>query len=70
MDHKRKLAEYILGEFIGFVANRTSRRREKDIDRDDRERRAGASRLVATALPVRKTSGLFYGAVKYDLGFN
>ena len=34
------------------------------------ESRVRKSRLVATALPLRKTSGLFYGAVKYDLGFN
>lgn len=70
MDHKRKRAEYIMRVHRDSPAQRSRERRPKrniDWAIESRER---VSRLVATALPLRKTSGLFYGAVKYDLGFN
>lgn len=50
-------------------------RRESAIGADRKGISSGRSRARESfgsyrAFPLRKTSGLFYGAVKYDLGFN
>lgn len=59
----------------GDILGDDEERRESAIGADRKGISSGRSRARESfgsyrAFPLRKTSGLFYGAVKYDLGFN
>lgn len=67
MDHKRERG--------GIYWRGLTKRGESAIGADRKGISSGRSRARESfgsyrAFPLRKTSGLFYGAVKYDLGFN
>lgn len=65
------IASYLY-RFIDRIRPNSTTAFRRGAEKESRvESKEYASRSVATArMLLRKTSGLFYGAVKYDLGFN